>query len=140
MVSDPIADMLTRIKNAYLSRHQRVEVPYSKVKEKIGKILVAEGYLKKCQISISKKSREAGNDKCQTKKIVCQLVYKDGKPAFTDFKRASKPGRRIYARWGKIPRTISGYGTTIVSTSKGIMTDKEAREKKLGGEIICKVW
>lgn len=131
MVTDPIADMLTRIKNAYLAYHRTVEIPYSKMKEEMGKILVKEGYLKKCQIS---------NDKLQIKKIVCELGYKDEKPVFENFERVSKPGRRIYARWNRIPRTLSGYGITIVSTPKGIMTDKEARKKKLGGELICKVW
>lgn len=131
MVSDPIADMLTRIKNAYLARHQMVAIPYSKIKEAIGKILVKEGYLKKCEIS---------NGKSKTKKIVCELKYKEGKPILENFIRVSKPGRRVYARWEKVPRSLSGFGTTIISTPKGLMTDKEARKKKLGGEVICQVW
>ncbi len=132
MVTDPIADTLSGIKNAYLAHHQVVEIPYSKIKEKISKVLVKEGYLKECQLS---------NTKDQVKKkIICKLKYEKGKPALTDLERVSKPGRRVYSHWKKIPRTLSGYGITIISTSKGIMIDKEARKKKLGGEIICKVW
>lgn len=131
MVTDPIADMLTRIKNAYLAYHQTVEIPYSKMKEEMGKILVKEGYIKNAKLKMQN---------AKFKKIVCELGYKDEKPVFENFERVSKPGRRIYARWNRIPRTLSGYGITIVSTPKGIMTDKEARKKKLGGELICKVW
>lgn len=137
MVTDPIADMLTRIKNAYLAYHRTVEIPYSKMKEEMGKILVKEGYLKKCQISNDKLQMR---DSSGMKKIVCELGYKDEKPVFENFERVSKPGRRVYTRWNRIPRTLFGYGITVISTPRGIMTDKEARKKKLGGEIICKVW
>jgi len=132
MTTDPIADILIRIKNAYLARHKTVEIPYSKMKVKIGKILVKKDYLESLKIQKIKDSK--------FKKIVCKLKYQAGEPAFENIKRVSKPGRRIYVHWNKIPRTLSGYGTTIVSTSKGIMVDKEARKKKLGGEVICKVW
>lgn len=127
MVSDPIADMLARIKNAYLAGHKTVEIPCSRIKEEIGKILVKEGYLKTQKTP-------------KPQKIVCGLKYEGGKPVMSDFKRVSKPGRRVYVGWKKIPRTLSGYGLTIVSTPKGLMTDKEARKKKLGGELICQVW
>ena len=132
MVTDPIADMLARIKNAYLSHHQMVTIPYSQIKEKIAKVLVKEGYLKNL------KTEKQENKKI--KNIVCELAYKNGQPVLHSLKRASKPGRRVYVGWKKIPRTISGYGVTIVSTPEGVMTDKEARKKKIGGEIICQVY
>jgi len=142
MISDPIADMLTRIKNAYLAHQQMVKVPYSQVKEGIGKILVKEGYLKSSKLKTRATVRAFGDARQNSKPkyIVCKLGYREGKPIFEDFARVSKPGRRIYARWYRIPQTLSGFGTTIVSTSKGMMTDKEAKKKKLGGEVICKVW
>lgn len=132
MVTDPIADMLTRIKNGYLARHQTVTIPYSRIKEKIGGILVKEGYLE------NQKTEKLKNTK--TKMIVCDLTYKNGQPALSQLKRFSKPGKRVYCHWDNLPWTISGYGITIVSTAKGVMTDKEARKKKLGGEIICQVY
>lgn len=133
MVTDPIADTLTRIKNAYLAHHQVVEIPYSKIREKISKILAKKDYLKSAKVkSVDRQTK--------FKQIVCELSYKDGKPSLTDLERVSKPGKRVYSHWKQIPRTLSGYGITIISTSKGMMTDKEARKKKLGGEIICKVW
>ena len=133
MEAESFADMLTRIKNAYLARHQTVEIPYSKIKEKIGKILVKNGYLKSAKI-------KSVNRRTKFKQIPYELGYQDSKPALQDLKRVSKPGKRVYTRWNQIPRALSGYGITIVSTSKGIMTDKEARKKKLGGEIICQVY
>jgi len=127
--------MLTRIKNAYLARHQAVEIPYSKIKEKIAAILTKEGYIKKFKI------QSAGRrTKSKIKKIVCGLQYKSGEPVLDDLKRISKPGRRVYVRWSKIPRSLSGYGITIVSTAKGLMVGQEAKKKKLGGEVICQVW
>lgn len=133
MVNDPIADLLIRIKNAYLARQQVVKIPYSKIKNEIAKLLVIEGYLKNSQVE--------GIKKTVKKIIICRLRYKkDGRPSFENVKRISTPGRRVYARQDKLPRTLSGFGTTIVSTSKGIMTDKEARKKELGGEIICQIW
>ncbi|MGB9706702.1 MAG: 30S ribosomal protein S8 [Microgenomates group bacterium] len=132
MISDPIGDMLIRIKNGYLARKQLVEVPYSKMKEEIAKILVKEGYLKnvKCQISNVK----------WKKSLVLTLKYEGKKPALEEVKQISKPGVRIYAKAGEIPKVKYGFGITIVSTSKGIMTDKEARKRNLGGEVICQVW
>lgn len=130
MVTDPIADMLSSIKNGYLARHQAVTVPYSQIKEKIAKILVKGGYLKQMK-------KEDGSGK---KKLICELSYRAGKPTLIEAKRISKPGRKIYASWKKIPWSLSGYGITVVSTPKGLMTGKEARKKKLGGEIICQVY
>lgn len=130
MISDPIADMFARIKNAYQARHKTVAVPYSKIKEKIGEILVKEGYLNKFK---------GQRPKAKVKKLIYKLKYPDGKPAMTSFKRISKPGVRIYQKSKKIPLAPS-LGMTLVSTPKGVMTSQLARKKKLGGEIICQVW
>jgi len=131
-MSDPIGDMLIRIKNGYRARKQIVEVPYSKIKEEIAKILVKEGYLKnvKCQMSNVKSG----------KILRIELKYEGKKPAIEEVKRISKPGVRIYAKAGKIPKVKFGFGITILSTSKGIMTDKQAKKENLGGEVICQVW
>ena len=131
-VNDPIGDMLIRIKNGYLARKDVVEVPYSRMKEEIAKLLVKEGYLRnvKCQMSNVKSG----------KILNIELKYEGKSPAIEEVKRISKPGARIYAKAGEIPKVKYGFGITIVSTSKGIMPDKEAKKKKLGGEIICQVW
>ena len=132
VVNDPIGDMLARIKNGYLARKNVVEVPYSKMKEEIAKLLVKEGYLRnvKCQMTNGK----------WKKTLVLTLKYEGGRPAIEEVKRVSKPGVRIYAKAREIPKVKYGFGITIISTSKGIMTDKEARKKNLGGEVICQVW
>lgn len=141
MLSDPLADMLARIKNAYLARHQRAKIPYSKIKEQIGKILVKEGYLEKLKINPAARlpDGQAGGEKLKIKQIVINLKYKDGQPAMSNFKRISKPGVRIYKKSKKIPYPPS-LGVTLVSTPQGIMTGQQARKKKIGGEIICQVW
>lgn len=125
MVSDPIADMLTRIKNASLARHRTLSVPYSRIKEEIGKILVKEGYLKRME-------------KVQPK-LNLTLKYENNQPLLNNFKRVSKPGIRVYKRIDKIPYP-PGPGLTIVSTPQGLMTGSQARKKKIGGEIICHIW
>lgn len=130
-MTDPIADMLTRIRNGYLAGKQIVDVPYSRLKEEIAKILVREKFLAEVKVQ-GKKPRE--------KKIVLTLRYKGKEPALAGIKRISKPGLRVYAKAGKIPPVRLGFGITIVSTSSGLMTDREARRKNLGGEIICQVW
>lgn len=131
MVSDPIADMLTRIRNGYLVKKKTVETPYSKIIQKIAEILVREKFLAKIEIQ--------GKSPVE-KKIVLHLKYQDKKPALTGIKRISKPGLRIYTKTDKIPSVRLGVGITIISTPAGLMTDREARKKKLGGEIICQVW
>lgn len=131
VVNDPIGDMLARIKNGYLARKNVVEVPYSKMKEEIAKILVKEGYLERLKSKIQ-------NSKFKVLEL--KLKYEGKRPAIEEVKRVSKPGVRIYAKAGEIPRVKYGLGITIVSTSKGIMTDKEAKKKNLGGEVICQVW
>lgn len=131
MVTDSIADMLIRIKNAYLAQHQSVMLPYFRIGQQIGMIMVKTGYLNKCQLK---------TQKSKIKQLVLVLSYKKGQPALENLKRVSKSGRRIYTSWDKIPRTLSGYGITIVSTSKGVMIGREARKKRLGGEVICQIW
>jgi len=132
MFTDPIADMLIRIKNGYQARKKLVEMPYSKLKAEIAGLLVKEGYLKK---SVLKESP------IKTFKTLELILKYDGKePVLTGVKRLSKPGLRVYARATAIPRVRVGFGVTIVSTSKGLMTDKKARKKNLGGEVICQVW
>lgn len=130
-MSDSIADMLTRIRNGYLVKKKTAEVPYSRIKEKIAEILVKENFLAKMEIQ-GKKPAE--------KKILLYLKYKGKKSVLTGVKRISKPGLRIYAKADRIPSIRLGFGVTIVSTPAGLMTDREARKKKLGGEIICQVW
>lgn len=129
-MSDPIADMIIRIKNAYLARKVEVVIPHSKIKEAIGRILVDSSYVSEMKIEDIKPQ----------KNIVLTLNYINKKPAVTDVKRISKPGRRMYAPADQLPRALGGYGVTIISTSKGVMTDKEARKKNVGGEVLCQIW
>jgi|SRR5579859_2966175 len=129
-MNDPIADMIIRIKNALLARQDAVVVPHSRVKEQIGQILVANKYVE--DFKVEKKAPQS--------EIVLKLKYVGRIPAITDVRRISKPGRRIYATAHKIPRALGGYGITIISTSKGIMTDKEARQQNVGGEVLCQIW
>jgi len=129
MLTDPIADMLTRIRNGYLIGKETVTVPFSKMKEGILKILVKEGFLAGYKV----KGREK-------KKIEAEILYKSGKPAISHISRVSKGSRRVYKKAKNMPIVLSGYGLAVVSTPEGLMTNKQARKKKLGGEIICKVW
>jgi len=130
MISDPIADMCARIKNAYQVRQKSLAIPFSKMKEEIAKILVAEGFIKEMKIE--------GKDK--EKRIILTLLYKKKQPAMTGIKRISRPGMRAYAKANKILPVLSGLGMSIISTSQGLMTSREARKKNLGGEIICSIW
>ena len=129
-VTDTIADMLTRIRNASKQKHQSVDVPYSKVKDEIAKILLNEGYVSSVEIA------ENGNHKT----IRIELKYDDNKPVIQGLKRISKPGLRIYAEVSELPRVLTGLGIAIISTSKGIVTDKEARKLNVGGEVMAYVW
>jgi small subunit ribosomal protein S8 len=129
-MTDPVADMLTRLRNAYMAGHDSVEIPYSNLKEQVAKILVSEGYI--ASLSIEKQKPQ--------NKMLLELIYYKKLPAIDAIKRISKPGRRIYARSDKIPKTLGGVGLTILSTSKGIMSGKQATKEKLGGEVICQVW
>jgi small subunit ribosomal protein S8 len=129
-MSDPISNFIISIKNALLARKESVAVPYSKLKESMAGILAREGYIGEVKI----------DDAAPFKQIVITLKYVGKLPAVTDVRRLSKPGRRVYAPAGQIPKALGGYGITIVSTNKGILTDKEARQQNVGGELICQVW
>jgi len=129
-MTDPITDMLNRIKNAQAVAHLTVDIPFSKVKYQIAQILAREGFIEK----VEKKGRK-------TRKIIrITLKYVDNIPAISGLKRVSKPGQRIYLSWRKIKKVKGGYGIAIISTSKGLMTNKEARKEKIGGEVICEIW
>lgn len=130
MVTDPIADMLIRIKNAYLARKKSVVIPHSKVKEAIARVLVEKKYITDLNIEQRQPQSE----------LVIGLAYLGKRPMFTNMKRVSKPGRRTYSPVERIPKTLGGYGLTIVSTSKGIMSDTDARKQNIGGEILAQVW
>jgi len=129
-MNDPIADMIIRIKNALMAKHDTVMVPHSKMKQTIGDILVANKYVEEYTVE----------NKMPQSELVFKLRYVGRLPAITDVKRISTPGCRIYATSKKIPRALGGYGITIVSTSKGLMTDKDAKKQNLGGEVICQIW
>lgn len=132
VLTDPIADMLTRIRNANVMRYTKVEVPASKVKEEIAKILTEEGFISGYTIEKHEK---------QDDMIVLSLKYGQKKErVITGLKRISKPGLRVYAKVDEIPRVLNGLGIAIISTSKGIMTDKKAREEQVGGEVLAYIW
>lgn len=131
VVTDPIADMLTRIRNALVSRHEFVEVPASNMKKAIADIMVREGYIK---------SVETITDGSQ-KTLKVKLKYgPDREQVITGLKRISRPSLRVYARKDQIPKVLGGLGIAIISTSKGIMTDKEARANAVGGEVLAYIW
>lgn len=131
MVTDPIADMLTRIRNANQMRYKQVEVPASKLKIEIAKILKEEGFI--VDFNIEK------NDVQDS--IVLDLKYGNKKErVITGLKRISKPGLRVYAKADEVPRVLNGLGIAIISTSKGVMTDKDARKQSLGGEVLAYIW
>lgn len=130
--TDPISDMLTRIRNAIKATHEFVEVPSSKIKVKIAEILKKEGYIN---------SYEVVNVADLKKILKLSLKYGPrGEKVITGIKRVSKPGLRVYAKSKFAPRVLRGLGISVISTSKGLLTDNESRKKKLGGEVICQVW
>ena len=130
-VSDPIADMLTCIRNATRARHRRVDVPSSKIKSEIAQVLLRENYVQNVK---AVEERKQGI-------LRIYLRYDpEEKSIITGIKRISKPGRRIYVNRHEVPRVQGGMGTAIVSTSAGILTDKEARQRGLGGELLCMIW
>lgn len=128
-MSDPIADLLIRVKNGYLANKDQIESPWSKILEQIAYILKECGYLNKVAVKEDK-----------FKRLVLTLKYDQGQSVVTGVKRVSKPGVRRYVKYSQIPYVRSGFGTTIISTSKGLMTGDQARKDKLGGEILCEVW
>ena len=130
MVTDPIADMLTRIRNANQMRYKEVEVPASKMKNEIARILKAEGFI----VDYKVKKNNIQDI------LVLSLKYVDKERVITGLKRISKPGLRVYVKAEEVPSVLSGLGIAIISTSKGVMTDKEARKQSLGGEVLAYIW
>lgn len=131
MMTDPIADMLTRIRNGNSARHESVVVPASKMKKEIAKILLDEGFINGFSVE------EDGKQGMMT----VELKYgPNGEKVITGIKRISKPGLRVYVKAGEVPRVLGGLGIAIVSTSQGIMPDREARKNGIGGEVLCYVW
>lgn len=130
-VNDPIADLLTRIRNAHMARHDTVVMPHSKMKTEVARILKEQGYV----TDVSEKGAGA------EKKLVVELKYgPDGRRAITGLRRMSRPGRRVYRKQTNIPRVLDGLGVAILSTSRGILTDHEARRAGIGGEVLCFVY
>ncbi|RCX13978.1 small subunit ribosomal protein S8 [Fontibacillus phaseoli] len=130
-MSDPIADMLTRIRNANTVRHETVEMPASTIKKQIAEILKREGFIRDAEYIDDNKQG------------IIRIFLKYGansERVITGLKRISKPGLRVYTKSNEVPRVLGGLGIAIISTSKGVMTDKEARQSKAGGEVVCYVW
>jgi small subunit ribosomal protein S8 len=133
MMTDPVSDMLVRIRNAAMARHELTRLPASKLKHAVAELLKTEGFV------ADVREEEWGPKKHRTLTIV--LKYgNDQEAAFRGLRRVSRPGRRVYVRHDQIPRVLSGLGVSILSTSQGLMTDKEARRRKIGGELLCEVW
>ena len=130
-MSDPIADMLTRIRNAIMASYEAVDIPNSKLKVNLAKILKSEGFIKNYKIVA---------DRRQGILRVFLKYDESGESVIDGLKRVSKPSRRVYTRSDRIPKVLNGYGINILSTSKGLMTDKQARQIGVGGEILCSVW
>lgn len=126
MLTDPIADMLTRIRNAHSALHKDVCIPKSKMKESLAAILKQEGYVEEVAVD--------------DKNIVITLKYLKGRPVISGLKRISTPGRRVYVNSRQIPRVQNGLGICILSTSSGVMDGMSAHEKKVGGELLCEIW
>ena len=129
-LTDPIADMLTRVRNGQMAKHSKVAVPFSKIKESMASILKNEGYISGYEI------KEEG----AIKNIVVSLKYVDGEAVIKGLKRISKPGRRVYTSVENLPKVLGGLGIAIVSTPKGVIIDKECRKHNVGGEVHCYVW
>ena len=130
MMTDPIADMLTRIRNALIAKHDRVDIPLSKLKVHVAEILKAEGYIEDFSVQ---------QDMPGT--LSLKLKYgRDRESAILGLKRASRPGRRLYVSYKDIPKVLNGMGISIISTSRGLLTDRDARHQHIGGEVLCEVW
>ena len=133
MMTDPIADMLARIRNANKALHDRVELPSSKLKEEIARILKEEGYIRDFHV--------ARREPLPYDTLTVELKFgRNRERVITDLKRVSKPGRRVYARKDRLPRVLGGMGISILSTSNGLITSRTAEERGVGGEVICFVW
>ena len=133
MLTDPVADMLTRIRNANKALHETASMPSSRLKVEIARILKEEGYIKDYRVERA--------DGASFDTLVVELKYgRSRERVITDLKRVSKPGRRVYARKDRLPRVLGGMGTAILSTSSGLVTQRTAQERGVGGEVICFVW
>lgn len=131
-MTDPIADMLTRIRNANKARFKSVNINMSRMNASIAKVLKTAGYITNYDVVTDEKGHSL---------LKITMKYPDARrTVITDIKRVSKPGRRVYVPADKIPKVLNGFGVSIISTSKGVITDQEARESNVGGEILCKVW
>ncbi len=137
MLTDPISDMLTRIRNANRALHETVEMPTSRMKEDIARLLKEEGYIKDYRVV---------SGQTKTPPVAYDLLFvelkfgRNRERVLTDLKRVSKPGRRVYARKDRLPRVLGGMGTAIISTSRGLVTSRTAEREGIGGEVICFVW
>lgn len=129
-MNDPIGDFIIRIKNAVMAGHDTVVIPHSQLKESLAKILEKEGYIASASV----------DNTGQFPALLLKMKYIGKQSAVTDVRRLSKPGRRLYSPAKSIPRALGGYGITIVSTNKGVLTDKEARQQNAGGELLCQIW
>lgn len=130
MMTDPIADMLTRVRNATIAHLDRTELPHSVLKERVAEILKQEGYISDLRV-----------DQAFPRKLTLFFKYgRDRAPAIVGIRRTSRPGRRVYVGHDDIPSVQNGLGVAILSTSRGVMTDKDARKNKVGGELLCEVW
>jgi len=131
VMTDPVADFLTRVRNANMVHHERVEIPASKMKKAIAEIFKSEGYIKDCEFI----------DDGKQGVIRVYLKYGPNKEkVITGLKRISKPGLRVYAKKDEVPKVLGGLGTAVISTSQGIMADRDARKQGLGGEVVCYIW
>ncbi len=130
-MTDPVADMLTRIRNAIMAKYNRVDIPASKLKINIAKVLKAEGYIKNYKVI---------KDSKQGVLRVFLRYDEQARPVIQGLKRVSTPGRRVYSGAAEMPKVLNGLGINIVSTSKGLMTDRQARRENVGGEVLCSVW
>jgi len=131
VMTDPIADMLTRIRNANTVRHEKLELPASNIKKEVADILKREGFIRDVEVIDDNKQG------------IIRIFLKygaDNERVITGLKRISKPGLRVYAKAGELPRVLGGLGIALVSTSKGVMTDKEARQQQIGGEVLAYIW
>ena len=132
-MTDPIADMLTRIRNANVAMHDDVTMPSSKLKESLAEVLQKEGYIRSFRVD-----QEEGKP---SKTLVIDMKYSEARErVITGIRRVSKPGLRVYTKADAVPRVLGGLGVAVVSTSKGLLTDREARRQRIGGEVLCYVW
>src|ERR1051325_4046534 len=139
MLTDPVADMLTRIRNANKAMHDTAEMPSSRLKQEIARLLKEEGYIS--DFRVERKKDEKGEDRFPYDTLVIELKYgRNRERVISGLKRVSKPGRRIYARKDRLPRGLGGMGVAILSTSRGLMTARTAQKEGVGGEVVCFVW